>query len=654
MHESKHATARTAASCILACLPGVAAAEKPVELAAVVVTADRFRTSALEQPIAVQVITEDDIRDSTATTVAEILAKLGGVHTRSNILGVPDSPLDLRGFGMTGDQNTLVLLNGQRLSENELSTARLSAIPLNAIERIEILRGAGAVLYGGGATGGTINIITRSPLGGPNGGSVSAAVGGQNLRDLRASLQAGERGWGIAVHGQHYETDNYRRNNRAEQDSGSGELRLGDEAGFLALNLGADNQKARLPGARTEAQLSADPRGTITPNDYANTRTQTVGLRGERRFGDLTLAFDAGHRAKDVRFFFGPTSLQDTAVRVTSLTPRLLWNATLGGLKNRLTAGFDWSDWTYANRTSGFGNRDEAGTQTNRAVYVRDELALGPATRLTLGARRERVVQQQEERITPIPSARTSPTLSAHELALQQDFAGGFSAYGRLGRSFRVANIDENRCIFPPCAPLLKAQQSRDREIGLQWRNRGTAFRASLFEIALDDEIHFNALTFTNMNLSPTRRRGLELEGRTQLSPGLDLSARYAHTVARFRSGVYGGTDVGGHDVPMVPRDRASIGLGWQAAEKTRLVASASYVGHQRYDNDQANRFRPMPSYAVADLKMTHDAGAWRLSAGVNNLFDKAYYSYAGVFGTAVYAYPENRRLIYAGAEFCW
>src|SRR2546428_5077866 len=135
----------------------LAAAAAPLTLAqspedpAVIVTATRFPDSVLAAPVGVTVITSEDIRNSTATSVAEVLNKLGGVHTRINFLGTPDLPIDLRGFGVTGDQNSLVLLNGQRISENELAAARLTGIPLNAIERIEIVRGSGSVLYGGGA-----------------------------------------------------------------------------------------------------------------------------------------------------------------------------------------------------------------------------------------------------------------------------------------------------------------------------------------------------------------------------------------------------------------------------------------------------------------------------------------------------------------------
>ncbi|HCX34119.1 MAG TPA: hypothetical protein DHV08_11585, partial [Rhodocyclaceae bacterium] len=94
---------------------------------AIVVSATRFDSDPVETPVGIQVITAEDIRRSSAATLAEVLNKVGGVHTRISFLGTPDVPLDLRGFGATGDQNTLVLLDGQRISENELASPKLSA-----------------------------------------------------------------------------------------------------------------------------------------------------------------------------------------------------------------------------------------------------------------------------------------------------------------------------------------------------------------------------------------------------------------------------------------------------------------------------------------------------------------------------------------------
>jgi iron complex outermembrane receptor protein len=645
--------------------------------ATVVVTATRFQSSNSHQPISAQVITADEIRNSSATTVSEVLGKLGGVHTRINFTGIPDAPLDLRGFGFTGDQNTLVLLNGQRISENEGAPARLSAIPIDSIERIEILRGAGAVLYGGGATGGTINIITRSPVLEGLNGNVSALAGSHNLRDLRGGMQFGNGKWGISLNAQHYENDNYRDNNRAELDTMSGELRFGGREDFVAFNFSADDQKSRLPGIRTMAELSSDPRGATTPNDYMLSQSESFSVRGEKSFGEVTLALDIGQRDKTGRSYGsfstwgGATSTGDTDVDVTTVSPRLLWKTQLAGMENQLTFGTDWSDWSYTNKTSGTGwafSLDEVGNQDNRAVYFRDDLVVATGTRLSLGARRENVRQDDKDSLVPRPRESVEHHLSAHELALQQDIGAGFSAYGRIGRSFRVATIDENRCTpwMVACGPLLKPQRSRDRELGMQWSSKGSSFRAGLFDMDINDEIHYNGIDGSNMNLPPTRHRGLELEGKLPIGKTVDLAARYIRTQARFREGTYTGTDtdtfttfstdISGKDVPLVPKDRIGLNLGWQATEDTRLIFNVNYVGSQWYDNDQANHYRSIPSYTVADIKINHDIGAWRLAAGINNLFDKAYYSYGVTNISAVpsrfSAYPEDRRNAYVSAEY--
>lgn len=651
---------RPAATLLLPLLASTLSAQTSVD--PVFVTASRFETAAQERPIAAQVITAEEIRNSAANTLGEVLNRIGGVHTRMNLHGIPDSPLDLRGFGVTGDQNTLVLVDGQRISENELVSARISSIPLDAIERIEILRGSGAVLYGGGATGGTINIITRSTLNSPTSGSVSTRLGSHDLREVRGGVRAGGEMWGLRLNAQHYKTDNYRDNNEAEQNTGSGELRFGNKEGFVALGFNVDSQNTRLPGARREALLKTDRRGAATPFDHMSTDSRLLTLRGEKRLGEITLALDISDRHKKADMFndfgFVDSTRAKTDVDVTTVSPRLLWSTSFARVDNQLTVGADWSRWSYENDTAATGRMtplDQEGKQKNRAVYLRnDAYFTATGTRLSIGGRKERVQQTQRETLAGPNSSKETDHLSAYEIAMQQDLSAGFSAYGRIGQSFRVGNIDENRCWFAPCAPALKPQRSHDKEIGANWRSQRSEARLSLFQMDITNEIHFNALTFSNINLEPTRHRGLELEGRTWLTDTLDVSARYTRTQARFRKGSYGGVDVSGNDVPLVPKNRLSLNLGWQFLPATRLGLSATYVGNQRYDNDQANRFRKMPNYTVVDLKLSHDLKHWRFAAGVNNLLDKKFYSYGITNGTftSFDAYPEDRRNAYVSAEY--
>ena len=99
-------------SSLIAASPGYAQQQKPVTVAdEVVVTATRFREPPQELPVGVTVINEEQIRASTAATVPELLRQVPGIQIRDSS-GSPNQQVDMRGFGIFGDQNTLVLLDG--------------------------------------------------------------------------------------------------------------------------------------------------------------------------------------------------------------------------------------------------------------------------------------------------------------------------------------------------------------------------------------------------------------------------------------------------------------------------------------------------------------------------------------------------------------
>ena len=191
--------------------------------------------------------------------------------------------------------------------------------------------------------------------------------------------------------------------------------------------------------------------------------------------------------------------------------------------------------------------------------------------------------------------------------------------------------------------------------------------RANFYRMDLDNEIYFSPLALgpppfffpggANVNLSPTRRSGAEFSGNWRVRRTLELSALLNLQTATFRTGVYGGVDVSGRDVPLVPRSLAVLRASWQATPRLQLHGTARRVGQQRYDNDQANQFaRTMPAYGVADLKLIYAVRNWRLAAGVSNLFDRKYFSYGIInnfsCGTPSCVYPEPGRSLSASAEY--
>ncbi len=623
------------------------------------ITATRFPDTKRDLPVGVTVITADDIRKSASTNLGDILAQFGLLQIR-DLAGTQNPQIDLRGFGITGDQNTLVLLDGLRMNEADLESAQLSAIPLEAIDRIEIVRGGGAVLYGGGASGGTINIITRRGAANESRARALVRAGGYGTGEARAGFERYGETLGGGLAASYEDTKGYRSNSHYRQRSvlGNLEARSGDDRVYLKA--GVDEQRARLPGSLTEAQIDQDPRQTTTPNDWRSRDGAQVVLGGSRRSGRNEYSADLGYRQRNTQAFFAGFGgfFTDTDANLWSFTPRARLPFDAFGRAHELVLGADLERWDYGTR-SATGPGDPAfsirnGDQSSGALYAQTNLWLASATRMVLGARSQRTTQRLSEEVFA-DDRRTANHLEAYEAALRQGLGRGWSGYAKVGKSFRVANFDENACFFPPCGlTLLEPQTARSGELGMEYENRVLTGRAAVYQIDLENEIYFSPLAGANINLSPTRRRGVELEGGWRATPALDLRAGLAFLQATFRSGVYGGVDVSGNTVPLVPEVLATAGASWRFAERSRFSVNARYVGKERFDNDQANTFpRKQPAYGLVDLKLEHAlARAWQVALEVRNLFDKRYFSYGTASGTTFSALPAPGRAAYASLEW--
>ncbi|HYL89251.1 MAG TPA: TonB-dependent receptor [Burkholderiales bacterium] len=624
----------------------------------IVITATRFPDTKRDLPVGVTVITADDIRKSASSNLGDILAQFGLLQIR-DLAGTQNPQLDLRGFGVTGDQNTLVLLDGLRLSESDLESAQLSAIPLESIDRIEIVRGGGAVLYGAGASGGTINIITRRGRSGEARGDALARAGGFGTEELRGGFSRQGEAVGGTVAASYEDTVGYRSNSRYRQRSGFGRLDAQLASGRAYLKMGVDEQRQRLPGSLTEAQINADPRQTTTPDDWRERDGAQMSTGGSYYAGRHELTADLGYRQRTTRAFFAAFGgfYTDTDANLWSLTPRAKFKFDALGASHDFIVGVDVERWDYDTLSASSPSTTPApfskrhGEQETAGWYAQTNFWATPNTRLVLGGRIQHVDQRLTEEVFPLDERRTADRLEAYEAALRHSFATGWSLYGRYGKSFRVGNFDENACFFPPCsAALLLPQTALTSEVGAEFESSRLRLRTGVYDIKLENEIYFSPLTFSNINLSPTEREGFELEAQWRATPTLELRGGLALQRARFRSGVYGGVDVSGNTVPLVPEVLATASAAWSVTPGTRFNLNMRHVGQQRFDNDQANGFpRQMPEYTIADAKLEQSvARRWQLALEVRNLFDKRYFSYAAATGPTTFsALPAPTRAAY-------
>ncbi|QJW84271.1 TonB-dependent receptor [Ramlibacter terrae] len=267
------------------------------------VTATRFSENTQSLPVGVSVITAEEIRASGATTVNEAISRLLGVPGRKDLYGGGETQLDLRGFGATADNNQVIVIDGVRVSEADLSGTRIAGIPIDSVERIEVLRGNGAVLYGEGATGGVIVITTRAGSGRqrPNGGTVYGAAGSNGLREGRAGVTVNAGGFTFDADVQKRREDGWRQNSASDIDAAGVTGQWSNSWLRLGARVSRDELDARLPGGLSTAQYDADPRQSVTPNDTASLRNERAAVFGRAEVAGWELAFDAGTRTRELR-----------------------------------------------------------------------------------------------------------------------------------------------------------------------------------------------------------------------------------------------------------------------------------------------------------------------------------------------------------------
>ena len=621
---------------VLAALPSHAQTIASRDLPETVVTATRFNETLASLPMGVSVITADDIRASGASTVNEAVMRLLGVPGRQDSYGGGDYALDLRGYGITSGSNQVVVLDGVRLNEADLGSPRLSGIAIDAVERIEVLRGTGAVLYGEGASGGVIVITTKAGMGKErrNQASVYGGIGSDSLRDLRANATMASGGFSLDLSGQRRESDNHRENFRADTDGADLTAQWSNDSVRLGVRHGRDSLDGRLPGPLTAQQYELDPGRSFTPNDFAAIRNERTGAFAEALVGNWQLAADVGWREKHLDttqsgFRFG----YDIEARQTALRAR--HSAPLAGLQNVLVVGHDQGRWSRVNLSN------NAARQTTSAWYLKDDITLRGGTRLSAGVRTESFDKRADN-----GADRLDDRLNAWELGVSQSLNSNTTVWGRMGTSYRLANVDEFSFTSPTVA--IRPQTSRDLESGVRWSQGAFKLEARLYRSAITDEIGYDPTAVgpgsvfgfdgANINFEATRRVGVELDGDWKVAPNLNLAARLALRRSIFRGGAYAG-----NDVPLAPRRTLALRADWALAQAHRLSGGVNWVGSQ--SPDFANQCR-MPAYTTADARYAFTMKNMEWSLGINNLFDRDYYTQAFgcAGGTTTSIYPEAGR----------
>ena len=582
-------------------------------------------------PQAVTVIDRQTIELGNARTLSEVLSGQAGLQVTDLYGDGTTTSVDMRGFGAAASSNVLILVDGRRLNNAaDIGAPALHRVPLERIERIEILRGSAGTRYGNQAVGGVINIITRDTT--LPSASLEAGVGSYDeYRATGGASTALSQALSLRVFADYRETDNYRDHNNLRADNLELGLDYRYETGHLVAEVSRSSDDLENPGSLFADELAADRRqsAAVYAEDFTESEAVIGRLGLSHRLTDRwTLEGDLNWREEDrdfvtsFRTFPGSLSRQDR--RTWRFTPTLVGRGD-GENDWDLSVGLDLERTDYK-LDSAFGI--QAMDQALDGVFIDGSLPLGHTSRLNAGLRHTRVrndIDNDGDNVS-LPDEITVGTLG-----IETRPARDWRIFARADQNFRIAAVDEHTNIVWGQPVGLENQTGISYEAGIERWTPSFDLRVTAYRLELDNEISFNADSFTNTNLDETLRRGFTAEGGWRLAGGWQIGAQYTFTDAEITAGPFDGKEV-----PLVAEHSARVFGEGRFGERLSGTAEWVYTGEQRLGGDYNNDFAPLDATSVVNAALTYDVQGWRIRGRVDNLFNEIHES-SGAVG-----YDEN------------
>lgn len=690
---------------VLGLLASVSVSAWSQTLKETVVTASRFEEYRVDAPMALQILTKEDIKNSGVNSVPDALRILVGVNVRSNSSGQLDlnSSVDLGGFGITGTQNTLVLLDGRRLNPIDSSEIAWSNVDFSSVERIEIATGGAAVQFGAGATGGVINIITNQSKKDKTIANFSLGSFGTAQGNLQFNRHFNDVTLGLTANTA--KSDGWRENSQTRAQNLTGRLKKTlDAHSYFFAELVSAEQTNGFPGGVLGKvgegnQVVAKFNNVGSSN---NIKTQTIRLGGFKALSESSsLDLDLAWTKKSSDFkqpYFDTADSFGSFMNVGYLTgsgqskldgdvfnfsPKFKKSFVSGG---SIIAGYDFAKASQSGTSlhgpaaqqlilnnqvpGGFVNQIVTDLQSvqllNQSTYAIARLPLNNLTELSGGLRRD-VQNYDTSDLNKKSGSQISQGLysaNAYEAAINHKSGPASRMFARLSHSYRFANTDEYWGFSPTSGNRefsgeLRPQYTRAYELGYEQTVNQHNLLMSFGQSVTQDEIRYNPNFYRNSNLTDdVFRTGLSANYVYLTSSGgrLNLGARLQR--AEFLNGVYAGQTLG-----LVPHTIYNASWTQPLDTRTKIGVSVLHVSKQNYDvaPESASGKEQMPAYTTADVFWTRSYGKLMTKLTVKNITGSVYSNYGGygyvqapAAGGAnnYYYFPSDPRAIHVSASY--
>ena len=627
----------------------------------IVVTATRLADAIQELrrvPGQVYVVTAEDIARTKPGTVQEALRQVPGIVFYDQTGNPYQRTIDLRGFNAQPNPSISVFVDGVRVNEPDSNAVNWDLIPIQDVERIEVLPGPSAI-YGQNALSGVINIITKRGTKTPQ-TTVTGTFGSYDHYGVSASTSGPlPKGFEYSVNLGLDRGSAFRDSSDSRVSNGMGWLGYRpSEATDLGVAYTYVNNRLEQPGSLTLSELVQNPRQNVTQGLSTN-ELSTVMFQGKQRLGwGFSLAGNVSYRqtsqGQNNIGRFSVSSLT-TDTNTTGGVLQLSHEGRFWERRNRFSVGAEIQhSGVNAAGDGSFGgfpfSSRQLIDQDVLGIFAQDSFDLTSQLNLTAAVRYDSTKIRFQDEIDSANSGSKRYGQVTPRVGLTYTPWSSLTLYANYGQGFQVPTTNDLFTLGPfGSNPDLKPVKSQTYEVGL--RARPTDWMEStlaLFLTNVSDQIFFivtDPLTFSgrNENLPKTRIQGAEIGVKIHPHEWVDILLNYTYTNSRFQTGfsLFSGTVQKGDTVPLVPLNRVNGTVNFHPLQGLEIGLTGQYVSRQVLLNDESNQ----SYYRIQDafLLSAQASYTWkwlRVFLQGNNLTNHRYESFGIVSGNTVFVMP--------------
>ncbi|MBI5779839.1 MAG: TonB-dependent receptor [Planctomycetes bacterium] len=578
----------------------------------IIVTATRTKQEIKDISGNATLISSLEIKESNSRTVDDILKYQGGIDIQGGGFFGSKIRMEMRGVPSNyGPQRVLVMMDNRPVNEEYLGDVDFRFLPVDNVERVEIVRGPASALYGSNAVGGVINLITKSGRESPilnlatNSGSFNTS--GATLQHARQTgslayfISAGEQ----TTDGYIKNSDGTAKNWSTQNISTRGNWQVNDESS-VALSVGINNGKG------IEENFTRDQN-----TNYLNLSYQTKLFNTYD--GEFTARVYRNGLKQDLEWKFGAIGTYDQSTLGTQL------QQSIQPIENHLvTFGIDAKQQdVLVSETNGIINE----TVNSQAAYVQDEIVLSenPGGKSVIGTVGLRYDQHEEF------GSAVSPRFGVVYHLNEQT-----SLRTAVGKGYREPTVSDMFLPLTPYGPItfqgnanVNPETLWSYELGIDHKfAKDLSARLTLYQSQLDDAWDYMRDTdniYRPHNVTQLSMQGIEAEVKYGLTKELFTFANYTYTDAKYKKDK-NNPSIEGNYVEEVPRNQGNLGLRFQPENSTLVINLRANGAGERFTDTDNTRANTLPKHLVATAGVSSGINKnSSLFVTVHNLFDRTY-----------------------------